>query len=99
MAPYFRLPYGDGSDDQGVLTDIYSAGYYLTIMWTCDSFGWKQATPAEIIQNCGPSSQTGPIILMHVGSDGTDQDALPGLVQAYQDAGYSFVTVEEILQS
>jgi hypothetical protein len=35
---------------------------------------------------------------MHVGSDGTDQDALPGLVEAYEDLGYAFVTVEELLQ-
>jgi peptidoglycan/xylan/chitin deacetylase (PgdA/CDA1 family)/N-acetylmuramoyl-L-alanine amidase len=97
MRPYFRLPYGDGSDDPQVAEDIYAAGYYLTIMWTCDSYGWRQANPAEIIQNCYGNAGPGDIILMHVGSDGTDQDALPGLVEAFREDGYAFVTVEEIL--
>jgi peptidoglycan/xylan/chitin deacetylase (PgdA/CDA1 family)/N-acetylmuramoyl-L-alanine amidase len=98
MRPYFRLPYGDGADDAQVMRDIYAAGYYLVIMWTCDSYGWKQWTPAEIIQHCAGSAQPGGIILMHVGSDGTDQDALPGLVEQLAADGYAFVTVEEILQ-
>jgi peptidoglycan/xylan/chitin deacetylase (PgdA/CDA1 family) len=97
MKPYFRLPYGDGATDPKVMDDIYAAGYYLVIMWTCDSYGWQQWTAAEIIQHCG-QEQPGGIILMHVGSDGTDQDALPGLVEQYEQMGYAFVTVEELLQ-
>ena len=97
MKPYFRLTYGDGATDPQVMQDIYATGYYLVIMWTCDSNGWNQWTAAEIIQHCG-QEQPGGIILMHVGSDGTDQDALPGLVEAYEEQGYAFVTVEELLQ-
>jgi len=97
MAPYFRLPYGDGSDDPQVMKDIYGAGYYLTIMWTCDSYGWKQWTAAEIIQHCVADTGRGGIVLMHVGSDGTDQDALPGLVDEFAAEGYDFVTVAEVL--
>ena len=97
MRPYFRLPYGDGADDPGVMEDIYGAGYYLTIMWTCDSFGWKQWTPAEIIQHCYETTGQSGIVLMHVGSDGTDQDALPGLVDEFAADGYDFVTIAEVL--
>jgi peptidoglycan/xylan/chitin deacetylase (PgdA/CDA1 family)/N-acetylmuramoyl-L-alanine amidase len=97
MRPYFRLPYGDGADDPQVMEDIYGAGYYLTIMWTCDSYGWKQWTPAEIIQHCYEETGQGGIVLMHVGSDGTDQDALPGLVDEFAADGYDFVTVAEVL--
>lgn len=97
MRPYFRLTYGDGATDPRVMDDIYATGYYLVIMWTCDSNGWNQWSPADIIQYCG-QEQPGGIILMHVGSDGTDQDALPGLVEEYERQGFSFVTVEEILQ-
>ena len=35
---------------------------------------------------------------MHVGSDGSDQDALPSLVDALAGDGYAFATVEELLQ-
>lgn len=97
MRPYFRLPYGDGADDPGVMEDIYGADYYLTIMWTCDSYGWKQWTPAEIIQHCYQETGIGGIVLMHVGSDGTDQDALPGLVDEFAADGYDFVTIAEVL--
>ena len=88
---------GWGADDPGVMKDIYGAGYYLTIMWTCDSYGWKQWTPAEIIQHCYEETGQGGIVLMHVGSDGTDQDALPGLVDEFSADGYDFVTVAEVL--
>lgn len=97
MRPYFRLPYGDGSDDPEVAADIYAADYYLTIMWMCDSYGWKQWTAAEIIQHCYSETGTGGIVLMHVGSDGTDQLALPGLVDQFAADGYDFVTVAEVL--
>lgn len=97
MRPYFRLPYGDGADDPEVMADIYGADYYLTIMWTCDSYGWKQWTAAEIIQNCLQTTGDGGIVLMHVGSDGTDQLALPGLVDEFAADGYGFVTVAEVL--
>ena len=97
MKPYFRLPYGDGADDPEVMADIYGAGYYLTIQWTCDSYGWKQWTAAEIIQNCLATTGIGGIVLMHVGSDGTDQLALPGLVDEFAADGFDFVTVAEVL--
>jgi peptidoglycan/xylan/chitin deacetylase (PgdA/CDA1 family) len=97
MAPYFRLPYGDGADDPQVMEDIYAAGYYLTIMWKCDSYGWKQWTAPEIIQHCYEDTGQGGIVLMHVGSDGTDQEALPGLVDEFAADGYDFVTVAEVL--
>lgn len=97
MRPYFRLPYGDGAADAGVARDVYAAGYYLTIMWTCDTNGWKEWPPARIIEHCSSAAKPGDIILMHVGVRGTDQDALPGLVEVLEKDGYEFVTVEEIL--
>ena len=66
----------------------------------------RAADPVISVRGLGKTYATGfvalrdnrCIILMHVGSDGTDQDALPGLVEAFREDGYAFVTVEEILQ-
>ena len=94
--PYFRPPYGD--TDDASLRDVLAAGYHITVMWTCDTLGWKQATPAEIVQRCAGTAEPGGILLLHVGSDGTDQEALPFLVDQLTADGYAFVTVEQILQ-
>jgi peptidoglycan/xylan/chitin deacetylase (PgdA/CDA1 family) len=96
MLPYFRPPYGDLDD--GVLRDLYEFGYRITLMWTCDSLGWNGADPAAIIENCGASASPGDIILLHVGSDSTDAEALPGLIESLLDLGLQPVTIEELLQ-
>jgi peptidoglycan/xylan/chitin deacetylase (PgdA/CDA1 family) len=94
--PYFRPPYGDY--DEGVLVDLENAGYYLTIMWSCDTFGWNGASVDEILEKCGSNASDGDIILMHVGADSLDADALPRLIEMLQDRGFRLVTVEELLQ-
>jgi peptidoglycan-N-acetylglucosamine deacetylase len=96
MKPYYRPPYGDYDD--GVLADLKSAGYYVVVMWTCDSFGWNGASIDEIIDRCGTQASPGDIILMHVGADSLDAEALPGLIETLQAQGYELVTVEELLQ-
>jgi peptidoglycan-N-acetylglucosamine deacetylase len=94
--PYFRPPYGDY--DEGVLVDLENDGYYLTIMWSCDTFGWNGATVDEIIERCGSNPSAGDIILMHVGAASLDAAALPQLIETLQDQGFDLVTVEELLQ-
>jgi peptidoglycan/xylan/chitin deacetylase (PgdA/CDA1 family) len=96
MKPYYRPPYGDYDD--GVLDDLKSAGYYVVVMWTCDSFGWNGASVDEIIDRCGAQATAGDIILMHVGAQSLDAKALPGLIEVLQDQGFEMVTVEELLQ-
>ena len=43
----------------------------------------------------------GSVILMHDGGGERDQDleALPRILKAWEDAGYTFVTVEELMAS
>jgi peptidoglycan/xylan/chitin deacetylase (PgdA/CDA1 family) len=95
-APYFRPPYGDLDDD--VLADVAAEGYWITVMWTCDSFGWNGATVDEIIDRCGVQADAGDIILMHVGAESLDAEALPALIETLQEGGFEIVTVEELLQ-
>lgn len=95
-APYFRPPYGDL--DEGVLADLAAEGYWVTVMWSCDSFGWNDASAAEIVERCGVGASAGDIILMHVGAASQDAEALPELIELYRDAGFELVTIEEMLQ-
>lgn len=94
-APYFRPPYGDYDD--GVLADVASAGYSVTVMWSCDTLGWNGATVDEILTRCVDNAQAGDIILMHVGEVSADSAALPNMIQSLQDAGFRLVTVEQLL--
>lgn len=97
MKPYFRPPYGDVGPQS--LQDIAAAGYYLTVMWTCDSNGWNGWTPAETVQHCLNNIEPGGIILLHVGQNSVDYEALPALVEALKAEDYAFVTVERLLQT
>jgi peptidoglycan/xylan/chitin deacetylase (PgdA/CDA1 family) len=94
--PYFRPPYGDLDDS--VLADVASQGYWVTVMWTCDSFGWNGASVDEIVDRCGVQADAGDIILMHVGAESLDAEALPAMIETLQDGEFEIVTVEELLQ-
>ena len=94
-APFFRPPFGDYDD--GVLADVESAGYSVTVMWSCDTLGWNGATVDQILTRCADGAQAGDIILMHVGANSADSDALPRMIQTLQDAGFDLVTVEQLL--
>jgi peptidoglycan-N-acetylglucosamine deacetylase len=96
VSPYFRPPYGDL--DQSVLADVFQAGYWVTVMWSCDSLGWNGLTAEEIIERCGSSAQAGDIILLHVGAESQDAAALPGLIESARSIGLELVTVEALLQ-
>jgi peptidoglycan/xylan/chitin deacetylase (PgdA/CDA1 family) len=97
LKPYFRPPYGDY--DEASLGYLYDNGYYLSIWWTCDTHGWDGWGSQEIIDYCTTNIAEDEILLLHVGAAAAgDFEALPGLVQFFRDNGYSFVTVEQMLQ-
>jgi peptidoglycan/xylan/chitin deacetylase (PgdA/CDA1 family) len=67
-------------------------------MWTCDSLGWNGATIEQIVDRCGSTAEAGDIILMHVGANALDGEALPALIETLQAQGFDLVTVEQLLQ-
>jgi peptidoglycan-N-acetylglucosamine deacetylase len=95
MKPYWRPPYGD--INSSVLTDVYTAGFYLTIMWSCDTFAWNGASEAQILNRCMYPARSGAIILMHVGADGLDWAATDNMIEYFLANGYRLVTIEEML--
>lgn len=99
--PYFRPPYGDF--DNSVLRDIGANGYNKNVMWSVDSLGWKGLTAAQICNRVVGSMDAnahkgnGYIILLHVGSQSQDANALPCITTALKARGFSFGTVPQVL--
>lgn len=96
VRPYYRPPYGDIDGES--LEVLAEAGYHATVMWSCESFAWKGWTAEQIVPYCTTNMAPGDIILLHVGAQGADYDALPGLIEGLRAQGFTFVTIEQILQ-
>jgi peptidoglycan-N-acetylglucosamine deacetylase len=97
MRPYFRPPYGDY--DETSLRYLYDDGYSQTVWWTCDTRGWAGWGAQQIIDYCTTNIAEDEILLLHVGAAAVgDFEALPGLIEFFRDSGYSFVTIEQMLQ-
>jgi len=97
-SPYFRFPYGDY--DAAALDLLGELGFAYTLWWSCDTRGWDGFTPDEIVALCGTEAEKGgpgAILLMHVANE-NDWNALEPLIEDYLDAGYDFVTTEQLLQ-
>lgn len=97
--PYFRPPYG--AYNNRVLLTAESLGY-LPVYWTLDcldSVGAKK-TPEFIAERVthklSREQLCGAIILMHVDSMAT-ADAVPAILQRYDEMGLSVVSVSRVL--
>ena len=97
MKPYWRPPYGDLN--ASVLRDVYSGGYRVTVMWSCDTLGWNGASEQQILNRCMYPMGAGDIILMHVGADGLDWAATDDMIRYFLAQGLQIVTIEEMLRS
>ncbi|HEV2530056.1 MAG TPA: polysaccharide deacetylase family protein [Thermomicrobiales bacterium] len=96
--PYWRPPYGDLGPQ--TLRDADAAGYGITVMWSVDSLGWQDGETGETVTaRVLDGVEPGAIVLLHVGEAATaDYDALPGIIDGLEADGYTFVTVEQVLQ-
>ena len=94
--PYFRFPYGAGSDP--LISQINQEGY-LCVLWTVDTLDWDPATTTEAIrsrlmQRAGP----GAIVLMHADSP-QEAQILPAVIGDLKAAAYEIVTLSEALEA
>jgi peptidoglycan/xylan/chitin deacetylase (PgdA/CDA1 family) len=100
--PFFRPPYG-GYDDR-VLQRVLEQGY-LTIYWSIDSRDAVGATksPEWLVQhvagNQPPEALYGAIVLTHCCGRTTSVDALPALLDRFNQLGLEVVTMSEVLGS
>lgn len=93
-----RQPYGSMNANVW----LYSKGAMsVSVFWTHDSEDWKRPGADKIVKNATNDMFTGAIILMHDGGGNRDQDveALPQIIEAWQNAGYQFVTISQLMAS
>ena len=93
-----RAPYGNIDIDVW----LRSAGALsLSVYWTHDSEDWKLPGVDAIVSNCTSYMAPGSVILMHDAGGDRSQgvEALPRIIEAWQGAGYRFVTIEELMAS
>ena len=102
--PLFRFPLGDR--DARTIAAVNDLGY-LPVRWTVDTLGWQGTsggmTADAVCDRIVAALQPGEIVLMHVGShpdDGStlDSDALPEVIAQLRAQGYTFVTLDVLLQ-
>ncbi|GAA4408063.1 hypothetical protein GCM10023168_24880 [Fodinibacter luteus] len=102
-APWFRFPFG-ARDDRTIR--LVNEECYVAVRWSVDSLGWKGTsggmTSARVRDRVLGAARPGLIVLMHVGAnpdDGTtlDADALPAVIDGLREAGYSFVSLPQVL--
>jgi peptidoglycan-N-acetylglucosamine deacetylase len=101
LRPFFRPP--NGGYDRAVLAAVGSAGYRYTVTWDVDTIDWRPIdndppgpTADQIVSKVVDRSQSGSIVLMHLGGYETFE-ALPRVVSGLRAAGFELVTLEELL--
>ena len=89
----YRAPSGSYNDETVAAAQALGM---TAIQWDVDSVDWKDKTPEEIAKRILGGVGCGSIALFHVGKENTVQ-AIPEIINALQDEGYSFCTVSELL--
>jgi len=97
---FFRPPYGAVSEE--LLGQLQQMGYKV-INWSVDSVDWRAKDVDQILINTLPDVKEGAIILFHsAGGEGQNLDAtvnaLPELIYTLKVMGYTFVTLNDLLQ-
>jgi peptidoglycan/xylan/chitin deacetylase (PgdA/CDA1 family) len=93
--PYFRPPFGDY--DTSTLVLLRRLGYRYMVMWTVDSLGWQHLTARQIVSRCLSLIRPGTILLMHVGIQSHDAQALQPIVSALRHRDYRFETIPQLV--
>ena len=89
----FRCPYGEYDDH--VIEAVKSMGM-TAIQWSVDSLDWKDLSAREIQSRVLKKIQPGSIVLFHNAAKHTPE-ALPGILGALQNDGYTIVPISQIL--
>ena len=90
---FFRPPYGAYDKE---LVAMAKADHLLTCLWSVDPQDWNQSDSDVIVQSIMKVVKNGDIILLHEGKTHT-YAALPKLITKLKAAGFTLVTMSELL--
>lgn len=76
--------------------DVVQRAGYNVILWNDDPGDWEGFTVAQMLRHIEQKATAPEILLLHSGIL-PSIEMLPDLVRRYRAAGYTFVTVEELL--
>ncbi len=91
----FRPPYGDYNSK--VITVVRDEGYEA-VQWSIDSLDWKNRGVSDLVKRATTNVQPGDIILFHNDSEYI-VEALPAILQFYQEQGFDMIPAKDILLS
>jgi len=89
-----RPPHGRYSED--TVRAAQRAGYHV-ILWNDDPGDWRSVSPAILAAHVEANASAPDIILLHSGRM-TTIDMLPEVVARFRRAGFTFVTVGELMR-
>lgn len=90
---YFRPPHGRYTV---ATVQVAQALGYATVLWTDDGGDWRTVTPAALAEHLEVHATAPEIVLLHSGKMATIA-MLPQVVERFEQAGYRFVTVGQLL--
>lgn len=91
----FRCPYGEYDDH--VIEAVRAIGMNA-IQWSVDSLDWKGISADEISERVINKIEPGSIVLFHNAAEHTPE-ALPRILKALQEDGYTIVPVSQLILS
>jgi peptidoglycan/xylan/chitin deacetylase (PgdA/CDA1 family) len=96
--PWFRNPFGAGSDDPRVLKQIERAGY-VHVGWSVEAFDWEPDPPVrELVDTIVEGLLTArdeSVALLHTWPKRVEK-ALPEIIKRMRDAGAELVRVDQL---
>jgi len=97
--PWFRTPFGDGQDDPRVLAAV-EAEAYRNVHWGVEPADWRPDRSVEDVIRLTVegvrAAGDGAIVLLHTWPAST-ATAVPALVDALREDGWSFATLDEVV--
>lgn len=96
--PWFRCPFGDGTDDPRVRAGVERLGYRET-HWDVEGFDWRPSTRgrgmARRMVDQSIERGDGAVLLLHPWTTATGHGLLP-LIDGLREAGANFVRLDAL---
>jgi peptidoglycan/xylan/chitin deacetylase (PgdA/CDA1 family) len=89
-----RPPHGRYTEE--TVRAAQRAGYHV-ILWNDDPGDWRAVPPSKLVDHITANATSPDILLLHSGRLAT-VEMLPSVVERFRKAGFTFVTVGELLR-